>query len=277
MRHTLPAGHPGSVLQRRVRRDLRQHLRAHRRRLRVRRPQEVRRPHPPGAAARARRRQGRAHRRAGREGLRRALQHQARDARGRSCRRCVDALASQNAVAPAGSFETAHRQDLPAARAATSTRSRRFARPRSARTAGSSASATSPECQRGFADPPQPACASWAATRSASASRWRRAATSSRSGRNLDADGRAHAQRSCRWAWNSGSVTSQPEAVQALGRRVRALAGGSGGASCCGELRSRSACAPGWWSRCRSRWCWPRPSSSCSSSASACTRFPSAR
>ena len=78
------AGHPGSVLQRRVRRHLHEHLRDHRRRLRLSRARRFRRPHPRGAAARAGRGEGRQDRRAGREDLHRAFQQQARNARRRA-------------------------------------------------------------------------------------------------------------------------------------------------------------------------------------------------
>ena len=77
-------GHPGTVLQRRVRRHLHQHLRADRRRLRLSRAQGIRRQGARGAAARAGRGEGRLHRRAGREGLHRAFQQQARNARRRA-------------------------------------------------------------------------------------------------------------------------------------------------------------------------------------------------
>ena len=84
IRNTLPAGHPGAVLQRRVRRHLHQHLRDHRRRLRLPRPEGIRRPRPRRAPARARRGQGRLHRRAGREDLRRDVEREARAARHRA-------------------------------------------------------------------------------------------------------------------------------------------------------------------------------------------------
>ena len=69
------------VLQRRIRRHLRQHLRADRQGLRLRGAEGLRRAHRAGTAARAGRRQGRPGRPAGREDLDRAVQHQARHAR----------------------------------------------------------------------------------------------------------------------------------------------------------------------------------------------------
>ncbi len=66
-----------AVLQRRIRRHLRQHLRLDRAGLRLRRDARLRRPHPAGTAARARCGQDRAGRPAGRKGLDRAVQHQA--------------------------------------------------------------------------------------------------------------------------------------------------------------------------------------------------------
>ena len=92
------SGNPGSVLQRRVRRHLHEHLRARRRRLRLPPAQGIRRPHPRRAAARAGRGQGRLHRRAGREGLHRAFEHQARDARRRAGADLPDARGAERGV-----------------------------------------------------------------------------------------------------------------------------------------------------------------------------------
>ena len=77
------AGRARPVLQRRVRRHLRQPVRDHRRRLRLRRAARLRRRGAQRVPARRRRQQGRARRRAGREDLRRGLQRQARVARHR--------------------------------------------------------------------------------------------------------------------------------------------------------------------------------------------------
>ena len=108
-----PAGrHHRPVVQRRVRRRLRQHLRAHRRRLLLRRPQEVRRPHPVRAPARPRRRQGRVLRRAGREGLHRAVEHPARDARRRR-RDDRERARHPERDRPRRGVRDAERQDLP--------------------------------------------------------------------------------------------------------------------------------------------------------------------
>ena len=74
MRFQLPRRRAGPVLQRRFRRRLRRDLRAGvRRRLQLRRAQDLRRRRAPATAARAGRRQGRTVRRAGRKALRRDL------------------------------------------------------------------------------------------------------------------------------------------------------------------------------------------------------------
>ncbi len=66
-------GHPGALLQRRIRRCLRRDLRARERRLQLCRTEDLRRRRAPAAAACEGRGQGRAVRRAGREDLRRGL------------------------------------------------------------------------------------------------------------------------------------------------------------------------------------------------------------
>jgi multidrug efflux pump subunit AcrB len=47
--------------------------------------------------------------------------------------------------------------------------------------------------------------------------------------------------------------------------------------SCSASVSSASACAPGWWWRSPSRWCWPAPSCSWSIRASPCSASRSAR
>ena len=79
-------GRRRAVLQRRIRRHLRQHLCAHRQGLRLRRAQGLRRARRAGTAARPGRGQDRPARAAGREDLDRAVQHQAGHA-GRSAGR----------------------------------------------------------------------------------------------------------------------------------------------------------------------------------------------
>ena len=88
-------GHPGAVLQRRIRRCLRQHLRVDRRRLRLRCAQDLRRPHPRRAPAPAERRQGRLHRRAGGEDLRRDLEREGGAARHRGSIDRADAAGAE--------------------------------------------------------------------------------------------------------------------------------------------------------------------------------------
>ena len=73
IRHTMPSGHAGPLLQRRVRRHLLAGLCADRRWLHASRAARPGRPPARRAAARARRRQSRAGRRAGREDLSRVL------------------------------------------------------------------------------------------------------------------------------------------------------------------------------------------------------------
>ena len=80
--------HPGAVLQRRVRRCLRRDLRAGERRLQLRRAQGLCRRRAPAAAAREGRGQGRAVRRAGREGLHRGLAKAPGAARASTSTRC---------------------------------------------------------------------------------------------------------------------------------------------------------------------------------------------
>ena len=170
IRDTLPAGHHRAVLQRRVRRHVYGNiyalagdgfsyaeLKKYADRIRARAP------------ARARRREGRP---TSASRTRRSTSSSRTPSSRRSastCRRSCAALAQQNAVAPAGAFETPTDQHLPAR-----LRRLRLGRGdprdrRSARTGASSASATSRDVQRGYADPPQPRCASWARRRSASA------------------------------------------------------------------------------------------------------------
>ena len=81
MRHTLPSGVVGPVLQRRVRRHVRHHLRLHRRRLHASRAARLCRRCPLAAAQRARRLQDRDSRRAGRADLHRVLDAGARQPR----------------------------------------------------------------------------------------------------------------------------------------------------------------------------------------------------
>ena len=159
-----------AVLQRRVRRHLRQHLRADRRGLRLRGAEGLRRAHRAGTAARARRRQGRTGRPAGREDLDRAVQHQARHARHSAAARCSRRWTSRTRWRPPASSRPPATA-CSCASAARSIRSRRSATSRSAPATAPSASATSPTCIAASPIRPRRACASWARTRSAS--RWR--------------------------------------------------------------------------------------------------------
>ena len=167
-----------------------------------------------GAAARAGRRQGRARRRAGREDLHRALERQARDARRRACRRSSTPWRQQNAVAPAGSFETATDQIYLRASGAFDSvesdprdhhpRERPALPPRRHRQRVRAASPTRRS----------PRCASWAARRSASAVSMAKGGDIIELGQNLDAEVERASRPSCRWASSSTRSTSQPAAVK---------------------------------------------------------------
>ena len=228
---TLPAGVVGPVLQRRVRRHLRQHLRAHRRGLRLRGAEGLRRAHRAGAAARARRRQGRPDRPAGREDLDRAVATPSSPRSASRWRRCSRRSTEQNAVAPAGFFETAQRPRAAARRPARSTRSRRSAISRSAPATARSASATSPTVHRGFADPAAPQMRFM----------------------GEDAIGIAVSMK------DGGDIIELGETLDA---RVRAPAEDAAGrhASCARSPTSRQRCANRSASSCA---CWPRRWRSC--------------
>ena len=116
------AGHPGSVLQRRVRRHLHEHLRDHRRRLRLSR---ARRNSATGSArsccaCRASRRSTSSPSRTRRSSSSCRTASSQRSASSR--RRSSQTLAAQNAVAASGVFDTADRPHLRAHRRARSTR-----------------------------------------------------------------------------------------------------------------------------------------------------------
>ena len=164
-------GRRGPVLQRRVRRHLRQHLRADRRRLRLRGAEGLRRAHPAGTAARARRRQGRADRPAGREDLDRASATPSWPRWASRCRSVQEALEQQNAVLAGGLLRDRQRSRAAARRTALSIRCesiRDFPIRAGDRTIRLGDIA---EVQRGFSDPAAPKMRFRA--RTPSASRWR--------------------------------------------------------------------------------------------------------
>ena len=194
---------------------------------------ELRRPHTRGAAARARRGQGRPDRRAGREDLRRAVERASSpllgvelgaDRRRRSRRRTRSRRpgvlrhgTDRIYLRPTGAFDSRrcdprHLDPRQRPRVPARRHRRRDARLRRSAAAEDALSA--------------------ARRRSASASRWRRAATSSSSA--ATSTRRVARMRSqLPVGVEIEHVAEQPRAVHALGRRIPALAGRGGRASCC--------------------------------------------
>ena len=116
---------------------------------------------------------------------------------------------------------------------------------------------------RGFEDPPTSSCASAASRRSASASSWPRAPTSSAFGE--DVEGRRPTIHADAAAGHRHRADRRPAACRRpRDQRIRALVRRGAGHRAPGRRSCRSAGAPASWWRSRCRWCSPSPSSSMS-------------
>ena len=176
-------------------------------------------------------------------------------------------------------FETADRQDLPRAPAATSTRSRRSARRSDPR-------------QRAALPPRRHRRRVSAATPTRRSRKMRFTGQGGARHRRLDGEGRRHHRARARTSTARSTrlrrraaggprarrrcTTSRAAVKRSVDEFVRSLAEAVVIVLAVSFAR-RSACAPGSSSRSRSRSCWRSPSSSCTTAASTCTRSRSAR